>query len=82
MASGALIAAHDNEFNRAVLQDDAFYFKTAGEVLQMINTGEEAERARAMINNNLEKIKQQFNWPQITAGYEKYITDCYNKSAK
>src|SRR5690606_2149890 len=28
MACGALIAAHDNDFNRAVLDEDAFYFKS------------------------------------------------------
>src|SRR5437764_11687109 len=28
MSSGALIAAHDNVFNRAILEEDAFYFKS------------------------------------------------------
>jgi len=82
MASVALIAAHDNEFNRAVLQNDAFYFNAADEVAQMVNDIERTGQTATMINNNLEKIKTQFNWPAITDEYEKCIIDCYNKSVK
>ena len=82
MASGALIAAHDNEFNRAVLQNDAFYFKTTDEVLQLINVVERTEQTEEMISNNSKKVKDKFNWPSITDEYEKCIIDCYNKSAK
>ncbi len=82
MSGGALIAAHDNEFNRAILQNDAFYFNSVDEVAQLVNTGEQTEQTAAMINSNLKKIKEQFNWPAITDEYEKCIVDCYNKSVK
>jgi glycosyltransferase involved in cell wall biosynthesis len=82
MASMALIAAHDNEFNRAVLQNDAFYFKVVDEVSQLIDAVERTEQAAAMISSNLKKIKDQFNWPAITDEYEKCIIDCYNKPVK
>lgn len=38
MASGALIAAHDNPFNRAILGEDAYYFADA-EAVASIATG-------------------------------------------
>jgi glycosyltransferase involved in cell wall biosynthesis len=82
MASGAVIAAHDNEFNRAVLQNDAFYFTTAAEVKQIINTMERTDATAGMIENNLEKIKAKFNWPAIVDEYEAMIIGCHNKSVK
>jgi glycosyltransferase involved in cell wall biosynthesis len=80
MANGAVIAAHDNEFNRSVLQEDAFYFNTAEGVLQIINEYKEANTA-AMVQHNLKKIEEQFNWPAIINSYEEFIIDCYNRSA-
>jgi glycosyltransferase involved in cell wall biosynthesis len=82
MASGTIITAHDNEFNRAVLQNDAFYFKGAAEVKQLGNTIERTEETAEMIENNLKKIKDQFNWTVIVDDYEAMIIDCYNKSVK
>ncbi|MEO7308260.1 MAG: DUF1972 domain-containing protein [Ferruginibacter sp.] len=80
MAHGCPVAAHDNVFNRAVLQEDAFYFNTAEDVLHIIN--EQGGGQVNMINNNLKKIDEQFNWPSIITGYEEFIIDCCNRSRK
>ncbi len=80
MASAALVAAHDNEFNRAVLQNDAFYFSTADQVVQLVQTINHPEKTMKMINNNLQKIRTQFNWPSVIDEYEAMIVNCYNKS--
>ncbi|MBL7703102.1 MAG: DUF1972 domain-containing protein [Ferruginibacter sp.] len=77
MAGGALIAAHDNEFNRAVLNEDAFYFSTADEVMGLINTNKLREKAAGIICNNLKKIKEQFNWPAIVDAYEAVMIECH-----
>ena len=77
MASGALIAAHDNVFNRAVLQEDAYYFKTAAEVMQLVNATANSQHATAMRHNNLTKIKEQFSWPAIVDAYEIMMMQCY-----
>jgi glycosyltransferase involved in cell wall biosynthesis len=82
MACQAVIAAHNNEFNRAVLQSDAFYFNTAHEVAGLINTIKLSENTSSMTNNNLKKIEEEFNWPAIVNKYEEMIVDCYNKSVK
>jgi glycosyltransferase involved in cell wall biosynthesis len=74
MASGALIAAHDNPFNRAILGEDAYYFADAGAVAS-IATG--AEREQKMIHANFEKIDNQYNWDKVIDAYEKYMYECY-----
>lgn len=82
MAGKALVAAHDNEFNKAVLHNDAFYFNTAAEITMLIDAVKPTQQTAVMINNNLEKIKEQFNWPAVTDAYEKYIVECYNRSVR
>jgi glycosyltransferase involved in cell wall biosynthesis len=82
MACQAVIAAHSNKFNRAVLQSDAFYFNTAHEVAGLINTIKLSENTLSMTNSNLKRIEEEFNWPAIVNKYEEMIVDCYNKSVK
>jgi glycosyltransferase involved in cell wall biosynthesis len=74
MASGALIAAHDNPFNRAILGEDAYYFADA-EAVASIATG--VEREQKMIHANFEKIDNQYNWDKVIDAYEKYMYECY-----
>jgi glycosyltransferase involved in cell wall biosynthesis len=77
MASEALIAAHDNEFNRSVLQEDAFYFNTAGDVMQLINADGFSLNTTSLLYNNLAKIKKQYNWPAIIDAYEAMMIECH-----
>jgi len=82
MGSGALIAAHANEFNHAVLQKDAYYFKNSNEVEQLIETVNRNEREKEMVRNNFVKIENQYNWPDIIEQYNAFIIDCYTSSKK
>ncbi|MEP7236962.1 MAG: DUF1972 domain-containing protein [Ferruginibacter sp.] len=82
MASEAVIAAHDNEFNRAVLQNDAFYFNTVDAVTHLIDTVEYPAKNVEMTQRNFTKIKAQFNWPAVVDEYETIIINCYNKYAQ
>ena len=77
MASEALIAAHNNPFNKSVLDKDAFYFSNAAEVKHLVETVERKETEKTMVNNNLHKIKYQFNWEKIVDQYEGFILECY-----
>ena len=43
---------------------------------------EHTEATAIIVEKNLEKIKEQFNWPVIVNEYEAMIIDCYNKSVK
>jgi glycosyltransferase involved in cell wall biosynthesis len=77
MASEALIAAHNNPFNKSVLHTDAYYFSNASEVKDIVETVQRKEPERLMVNNNLHKIKYQFNWESIVDQYEEFALECY-----
>jgi glycosyltransferase involved in cell wall biosynthesis len=77
MASEALIAAHNNPFNKSVLHADAFYFSNANEVKHLVETVQRKENERMMVRNNLNKITYQFNWEKIINEYEAFIVECY-----
>jgi glycosyltransferase involved in cell wall biosynthesis len=76
MASRALIAAHENPFNRAVLDEDAFYFSTPAGVTNIIETTIRNGREMQRIQNNLEKIKNDFTWDNIIEQYECFMLEC------
>jgi glycosyltransferase involved in cell wall biosynthesis len=80
MASEALIAAHNNPFNKSVLHSDAFYFSNAKEVCNLVETVQRKEPEKTMVNNNLHKIKYQFNWEKIIDQYETFILECHNRT--
>jgi glycosyltransferase involved in cell wall biosynthesis len=77
MASEALIAAHNNPFNQAVLSTDAFYFSNPTDVKQLVETIKRQDTEKVMVNNNLQKIKHLFNWESVVDGYEQYAIECY-----
>jgi glycosyltransferase involved in cell wall biosynthesis len=82
MASGALIAAHENDFNKAVLNNDGYYFKTTNDVKQLIETTNRNTMTEKMICNNRKKIKDEYNWQNIIECYENFIVECFNKKSK
>lgn len=82
MANGSIIVAHDNDFNRAVLKEDAYYFKNAEDVLRLVVKSNGHKESAIMVENNFVKIEQQYNWPNIVNQYEEFIIDCYNQSKK
>lgn len=73
MASEALIAAHDNVFNRQVLEEHALYFSSPEDVAGLVDRVPMDLDAVGMKKKNLEKIIQQFRWPEIIASYEQSI---------
>nr|WP_294945200.1 DUF1972 domain-containing protein [uncultured Mucilaginibacter sp.] len=77
MASEALIAAHDNPFNKSVLSSDAFYFNNAEEVRCLVENVQRHDTEKTMVKNNLHKIQYQFNWEKIIDEYEEFIIECY-----
>lgn len=79
MASEALIAAHDNPFNKSVLHSDAFYFSDADGVRDLVENVQRNGTERAMVKNNVHKIAFQFNWEKIVNEYEAFILECYQR---
>lgn len=64
MASGALVAAHDNPFNRSVLGDDALYFDDVAGAARAIATDAAPFRQRC-VTRNLEKVRSVYDWERI-----------------
>jgi glycosyltransferase involved in cell wall biosynthesis len=78
MASSALICAHQNEFNSAILGKDAYYFHDSASVTQIMNLVNRKERSETeKINQNLAKIVNTYSWNKIIYSYESFMQHCY-----
>jgi glycosyltransferase involved in cell wall biosynthesis len=78
MASGALIAANNNEFNSSILKKDAYYFLDSGEVKTLVENISRSQKEFTMIANNIKKIEDEFTWTKIIDQYAEFIVSCYN----
>ena len=67
MACGCLIIAHQNEFNRSVLGENAFYFETPADIHSFLIKGIQKTEYLNLIRNNYTVIKQEFNWEHIAS---------------
>jgi len=76
MASRAMIAAHDNAFNREVLEQNALYFSSVSDIAGIIESFNRGPREETMIRNNFQVILRKYNWPMIIERYERFIVDC------
>ena len=77
MASGALVAAHDNCFNRGVTGENALYFGDSAAVTALLEHPVEAACRSKMIAANYSRIEQEYNWPAIISRYEQFFSQCY-----
>jgi glycosyltransferase involved in cell wall biosynthesis len=77
MASRALIAAHNNPFNAAILGDHAFFFASANDVQLLVETVERTEETAHMIEANYQKITEEYTWNRIVDQYETFLYQCY-----
>ena len=68
MASKALIVAHDNDFNKAILRENAYYFSNAQDVKNLTNRTKKSDNL-PFIENNFLAIAQDFNWDLINGQY-------------
>lgn len=73
MACGCRIAAHDNQFNKGVLGNEADYFSTAADLSALITAMKEPAIVEQNISMNLEKIRTSFNPDKIIMAYEELI---------
>jgi glycosyltransferase involved in cell wall biosynthesis len=78
MASGALIAANNNEFNVSLLQKDSYYFLDAEEVKKLVEEVSHGTKENTMIENNIRKIQEEFTWSKIIDQYAECIIECFS----
>jgi len=74
MAAQSAIVAHDNPFNRDVLEENAVYFKDSSCITTLLKKTEN-QFYKEMIENNLLKINNYYTWDNII---KKHIT-LFNK---
>jgi hypothetical protein len=78
MASKALIAAHNNDFNKGILKENAFYFRNSIEVKNILNNSKKSNNL-PFIKNNYEAIVNEFNWTKINDNYLQLFEQCMER---
>jgi hypothetical protein len=68
MASKALIIAHKNDFNQAILHQNAYYFSSSADINILISEIKKRDNL-PLLENNFEAIKNQYNWSIINGAY-------------
>ena len=79
MASYACVIAHDNVFNRTVLNDDALYFQSAEDIAHLLNVPMDDQICRTIKSNNADKIRNQYSWQHIIDSLEKMFINALAK---
>ena len=69
MAAGCVICAHDNVYNRTVLNGTAHYFRYPADIAQIINSGNDAINEDWKLHNQ-KRIAEYYNWELIVSKYE------------
>ncbi len=81
MASQVLIASHDNEFNKAVLNINALYFVKDTEVASIICNinflGD--DKKKIFVENNKAQIVNNYSWKSIVFRYESLFNEILKK---
>lgn len=78
MASNAFIAAHNNPFNKYVLENNALYFNNPEDVKNIINNYNTETESQKQIfkENNIKTIATKYSWNNITDMYENLLLKC------
>ncbi|MBL0739314.1 DUF1972 domain-containing protein [Flavobacterium sp. GN10] len=80
MASNSLICAHNNDFNRGILGEDALYFTNDADVAKhLINTKYEDCSFQSMLAKNRKKITDLYDWNIIVDQYIEHFSSIVNK---
>jgi len=80
MSAGAWIIAHDNPFNRYILEEDALYFESEDDLSGLLKEMDKRQTSsREMISNNQEKIRTEYQWAHIIKRYENLFQGLLNR---
>ncbi|MBL6657558.1 MAG: DUF1972 domain-containing protein [Flavobacteriales bacterium] len=72
MASSSLICAHDNSFNKLILQEHAFYFISKFDVTKIVNSIHKTEHLN-WCKINTKKINDNYQYSKIVSQYEQLL---------
>ncbi len=74
MAASCTICAHDNEFNKSVLNNNAFFFSNANDISETIDANNGVNRKDIWIDNNIDEINAQYSMEKIINKYYNLIS--------
>lgn len=75
MASRAFVIAHNNDFNKAILKDNSYYFANPQEAAHLLTTLKRSDNEQK-IQNNYNAIVHDFNWDKINGEYLQFFEKC------
>lgn len=75
MASHAFVIAHNNDFNKAILKENSFYFSNPEDVKNILETIKKFDNL-PMVKNNYNAIVKEFNWNKINGEYLQLFEQC------
>jgi glycosyltransferase involved in cell wall biosynthesis len=75
MASRAFVIAHNNDFNKAILKDNSYYFANPQEAAHVLTTLKREDNEQK-IENNYNAIVHDFNWDKINGEYLQFFERC------
>lgn len=78
MACQCNIAAHNNIFNKAILENNAEYFSSSDEVKSIFNSALSAHHKQS----NLKKIVDTYNWEKIIDAYEALMIEAIHTKTR
>jgi len=73
MAAGSLICAHDNVYNRWVLDAGGVYFKTADDAKRHMDDESLQGQRDLFVARALDACAQKFRWEDVLAAYEQVV---------
>jgi hypothetical protein len=82
MGCSTLIVAHKNPFNEFILKDNCFYFKDFLDIKRIIDLNPQKSNYKTWINNNLNKIQNEYRINTIIEEYRTIIMETINKKNK
>lgn len=82
MACECFIIAHDNEFNRSVLENNGAFFSNDAALQEILMNLEDmlARNENAFKQKNIELIKTKYDWNLIIGSHEKFFESVLNRS--
>jgi len=73
MAAQTFIIAHDNQFNKSVISENAYYFDSPNELSILLKSEEIIKNKKKFTQNNLTRIDEVYRWSIVVDQYESYF---------
>ena len=73
MAANTFILAYDNQFNKSVVNQNAYYFNSAITLAALLKDKEIVKNKIEFAKNNLKRINNVYRWSIIVNQYESYF---------